>query len=671
MNIAELARKLNISLQELREVLPQVGFDVGSKAIKVDEVIANRIIKDWHSLYREYLLKQQKEKKVNEKILAQSEVKLDNKIVPIKISNLITVKDFAFALGIPIVKVIGELMKNGVLATLNEKIDYETASIIADDFGYKTELIAEGTESLEENEIEKTLAQEREVNLKKRPPVVVIMGHVDHGKTQLLDTIRKTNVISQEAGGITQHIGAYQVSKPITNFEGKMEEKLITFIDTPGHEAFTAMRSRGAKIADIAILVVAADDGVMPQTKEAIKIIEQAKIPMIVAINKIDKPEANIEKTKKQLSELNLIPEDWGGNVTCVSVSAKKQVGIEDLLTAIIMTAEIQEDKIKANPDAQALGTVIESHINKGEGPVATIVVQNGTVRQGEYILVNNDIYGKIRVMKNHLGNEILLAGPSMPARIIGLKILPKVGDVIKTSLEKEGKMLKKRNLTKMAEGFDWHRKDEMISRENTECAKSINIILKTDVVGSLEAIMGSLAKIESEEVKINVIKKGLGNISEADVIMAVGDQAIILGFNVILTQEAAKLALEKNVEFHIYKIIYDLLGLIKGKIQALTEPKYEYISIGKLKALRIFRTERKYMIIGGKIIEGEIRLDSSIKVLRNANVISEGKLSELESAKQKVSICFQDQECGIKYEGEPVIKEGDILEFFARKEIK
>lgn len=670
MNVSELARKLNIPQQELREILPQIGFDIGAKAIKVDNVIANRILRNWSRLYRQYLNEQQKLREEKEKELKAQRIMAEG-VKTIHLHSFITVKDFALKLDEPLIKVMQELMKNGVLTTLNEKIDYDTASIIADEFGYKTELIKE-KEIAEEhgNIISEIIANEDKSLLRSRPPVVVVMGHVDHGKTKLLDTIRKTNVVAKESGGITQHIGAYQAVKSISNIDGKKEDRLITFIDTPGHEAFTAMRSRGAKIADIAVLVVAADDGVKPQTKEAIKIIQQANLPMIVAINKIDKEGANIEKTKKELSDMNLIPEDWGGNIPCLPISARVGTGIEELLENIILTAELNEDKIKANPKSQGVGTVIESHINKGEGPVATIIVQNGTIYRNEYINIGDDIYGKIRSMKNHLGEELEKAEPSTPVKILGLRILPRVGDIITTSLEKVGKSLKKKNFSKVTEGLDWHKESDS---QNTEKSyeKELNILLKTDVVGSLEAIVESLAKIESTEVKINIVKKGLGNITEGDVITAKTDNAIILGFNVILTQEAEKLALENDIEFHKYKIIYELLDFIKGQIALLTEPKYEEIPVGKMQVLAIFREERQSMIIGGKVIEGEIKADSIIKVARGNKIITEGKLTDLESAKQKVTVCTQGQECGIKYEGKPLIKGGDVLEVYIKREIK
>jgi len=673
MNVSELARKLRISVQELRDILPHLGFDIGAKAIKIDNVVANRILKDWQRLYKEYNEAQATLKKEKEDELRKNEGDQEEEVKTIYIPSFITVKDFSHKLGASLVDVMQELMKNGVLATLNDKIDYETAAIIADEFHSKAELKEDDIDIKKagDQNVQNIIDQEDEKLLKSRPPVVVVMGHVDHGKTKLLDVIRKTNVIDKEAGGITQHMGAYQVKRAVFNIKNGAQERIITFIDTPGHEAFTAMRSRGAKIADIAILVVAADDGVKPQTKEALKIIEQTGIPMIVAINKIDKPGANIEKTKQELSSFNVIPEDWGGNAVCVPISAKDGTGIDELLETIILTADLNEDKIKANPEAEGLGTVIESHIDKGEGAVATILAQNGSIRKHEYIVVDGEVYGRIRLMKDYLGNEIQIANPSTPIKVIGLKMLPKVGDIIKTNIIKTGKQLKKKSIAKVTEDMTWQNADEEDSdkKEDGE-VKKVSIILKSDVVGSLGAIIESLAKIESKEVKINIVKKGLGNITEADVSMAEASGAIILGFNVLISSDAEKLALEKNIEFYNYKIIYELLDFIKEQINKLTTAKYEEILIGKAKVLAIFRTEDTYMIVGCKITNGEAREKSYIRVYRGDAQISKGELVELQSGKQKVNVAINEEECGIQYKGDPVIKEGDVLEFWIRKEI-
>ncbi len=406
---------------QVKEILPQLGFDVGARAIKVDDRIAQRIVREWPYLYKQW----QDRKKAEE---ATKEIGAIRKAVAnqvYKIPSAITVRDFAAKLGLPVTKIIQELMKSGIFASLNERIDFETASIIADDLGCKVELETGGVDvskSTQDAKIKDAFEKEKKEDLKVRAPVVVVMGHVDHGKTKLLDAIRKTNVVAGEAGGITQHIGAYQVEK---------KGRKITFIDTPGHEAFTAMRSRGARIADVAILVVAADDSVMPQTVEALRIIEAAKIPFLVAVNKIDKPEANLEKVKQDLSRYNLIPEDWGGKTVISPVSAMTGKGIDDLLETVLLLTDLEKDKMMANPDRLALGTIVESRVDKNQGPLATVLVQAGTLRVNEILSIGNVFYGKVKAMKDWNGSTVKEAGPSTPVRVLGFKVAPEVGDIV------------------------------------------------------------------------------------------------------------------------------------------------------------------------------------------------------------------------------------------------
>src|SRR3989339_388031 len=410
MNITELARKLGRTAQELKDILPGLGFDIGQRAIKVDDRLANKIIESWPLL--------KKKMEARQTVALHDEVKEKGEVIglvgktKIKLSAVITVREFAARLGLPVTVVIKELMKNGILASLNERIDYETAAIVSEDLGFDFEKDeeTEGQDNFVGDKIKELMGKDKEETLMTRPPVVVVMGHVDHGKTKLLDSIRQTHVMETEAGGITQHIGAYQA---------KYKDKILTFIDTPGHEAFTAMRSRGAKIADIAILVVAADDGVQPQTKEAIKIIESAGIPFVIAINKIDKEGANIEKTKQDISsKLNIVPEDWGGKIVCVPISAKQGTGITDLLDMVLLTAETESENIKANPDASAAGTIIESNIDKGAGPVATILIQNGTLRVGDQLVLNNIIVGKIKSENNAGSRRCFTSGGGRKGKI-------------------------------------------------------------------------------------------------------------------------------------------------------------------------------------------------------------------------------------------------------------
>jgi translation initiation factor IF-2 len=653
MNITELARILKIPTQELRDKLPELGFDIGQKAIKVDDMTANKVISQWSVLIKRLEAQRQKEKEEKEPEAEQAQVKKE-----IKIPHFITVRNFAEISGIPVNKILAELMKSGIFSSLNERIDFETAAIVGADLGIEAVLDEKAGGQIEgnENKLKELLGREKISDMKPRPPVIVVMGHVDHGKTKLLDAIRRTDVVAGEAGGITQHIGAYQVTR---------RNKLITFIDTPGHEAFTAMRSRGAKIADIAVLVVAADDGVKPQTIEAHHIIEAAKLPFIVAINKIDKPEANIDKTKQELSnQLKITPEDWGGKTICAPISAKENIGIEDLLDMIILTAEMEEDKIKANPGAKAVGTVIESHINKGEGPVATVLVQNGTLRVGDMLCFDGKMYGKARALKDYRGQSINEAVPAAPVKIIGLKIAPEVGDVLEVGLGervKAGKMQtgRQERFVKKAE-----------EKEEDKKVKKINLIIKSDVLGSGEAIEGSLVKIDLPEIKISIIKKGLGNITEGDIVQAETNQAQIIGFNVKMPPPVENLARDKNVSVKIYNIIYELINDMKAQIQALVEPETRRVDSGRLKVLAVFRTEANSQVIGGKVIDGRVEAGGLVEVLRDKQIIGAGKLAKLQSGKQDVNEVEINQECGIQYEGKPVIKEGDILQFYKEEKV-
>ncbi|MEK7557660.1 MAG: translation initiation factor IF-2 [Patescibacteria group bacterium] len=653
MNFTELARILKITPQELRDKLPLVGFDIGQKAIKVDKQIANRIISQWPMLFRRL-------KEIEQKNLEEAKIKnmdsLEKK--QIKVPSFITVRDFATISNLPVNKILTELMKNSIFSSLNEKIDFETAAIIGADLGLEvsSDLEQETDDNQKKDELKQIMGQEELENLVSRPPVIVIMGHVDHGKTRLLDAIRETNIIASEAGGITQHIGAYQI---IHN------NKAITFIDTPGHEAFTAMRNRGAKIADIAILLVAADDGVKPQTIEAYRIIEAAEIPFIVAINKIDKPEANIENTKQELSnQLKIIPEDWGGKTVCIPISAKNNTGIKDLLDMLLLTADLLQDNIKANPQAKATGTIIESHIDKGEGPVATVLVQNGTLKIKDPLCFNNQLYGRVKALKNSLGQNIMTAGPSTPAKIIGLKVAPSVGDILIT--DENSKQLKIKNIKRTL----MEKVVQQNKNKEDQKVKKINLFIKSDVLGSGEAIEGSLAKLDNQKVRINIINKGLGNITEGDINRAETSQAQVVGFNVKLVPKVEELAREKKVEVKIYSIIYELINDFKVKVKELTEPDVQRVDVGRVKVLMIFRTERGSQIIGGKVLDGRAETESLIEVIRNKEIISLGKINKLRIGKQEVKTIEVDQEGGFQYEGQPIIEEGDILQFYKLENI-
>lgn len=655
MNITELARILRISPQELRDLLPQMGFAIGQKAIKVDNNTAKKIIKDWPYLRREWERKKlEAEKKKQDEVLPKEKK-------TVAVPTVITVRAYAELAGIPVNRVLAELMKNGVFTSINEKIDFDTAVIIGDGLNLEVkELDAEAATTAEpatEKKLEAILAGEDAKNLLPRPPVIVVMGHVDHGKTKLLDSIRKTNVVAGEAGGITQHIGAYQVAR---------NGRTLTFIDTPGHEAFTAMRSRGAKVADVAILVVAADDGVKPQTVEAFRIIEAAKIPYLVAINKIDKPTADINRTKQELAtQLNITPEDWGGQTICAPISAKDGTGIEELLDLVLLVADTDKSGLKANPQAPAAGTVIESNVDKAVGPLATILVQNGTLRVGDQLCYNDLVYGKVKALKNYKGEEIKEAGPSLPAKILGLKISPAVGDVLTVG---EGEKVRAKKINRATgpavvavstseEGAEDH-------------TPKVKVIIKTDFLGSAEAIEESLLKLNNEKVKVAIINKGLGYITEGDVKRAEDSGAKILGFNVRISPAIETLVREKQVTVKTFSVIYDLIRFVKEEMQLLVRPEINRVNLGRLKVLAVFRTENHRQIVGGKVLDGTLKNNSLIDIKREDNFIASGQLSRLQSGREDVETVEKDTEAGLQFEGKPLIAVGDILEVYREERV-
>src|SRR3989344_3037908 len=643
MNISELARQLKVTASELFDKLPELGFDIGRRAIKVDDRIAQKIIEVWKGQSKKEREMSQIAEIRGAKI--QSEESAVRKAVEIKVPLVITVREFADQLGLPINKVLAELMKNGVLASMNERIDFDTAAIVGEELGYKitvSETRTEDSSSYEEQKKLEEILKDRGQKVQSRPPVVVVMGHVDHGKTKILDAIRKTDVVAGESGGITQHIGAYQVQR---------NGRKITFIDTPGHEAFTAMRSRGARVADIAILVIAADDSIQPQTKEAIKIIQDAGLPYVVAINKIDKPEANIEKVKQDLSSLNLLPEDWGGKVVTVGVSAKAGTGIDDLLETILLVADLEKDNIVADPNRAAIGTIIESHIDKGEGPVATLLVQAGTLRIGDNLALGQTLVGKVKMLKDYKGDVVNEAQPGMPVTILGLKLAPEVGSILEaaTDLKALSRDVKKQIL-KQAQDYSTHAK----AIEEGANIKFINLIIKADVLGSVEAIIESLAKLETPTIKIKSVGKGLGIITEADVFKAEATSSKILGFHVKPAAVVVDLAREKKVEIKYYEVIYHLIEDVQKEIIDLKEKDIVRKLIGKLEVLKIFRKETKNMIIGGRVIDGSLKVSDMVIVTRGGEAIASGSVKRLESAKQITDKVGLGQECGLSFDGNP-----------------
>lgn len=653
MNITELARMLKINPNELRDMLPELGFNIGFKAIKVDNHVAKKIIAAWPNFLRK---KEREERWKKRDLLANKALQEGEKRI-IKVGKFIAVRDFSAATGVPINKVLAELMKNGIYTSMNELIDFDTATIIGADMG--VEVVAENEDEgfkIVDTSSKIKDALKGECNLETRAPVIVVMGHVDHGKTKLLDAIRRTDVMAGEAGGITQHIGAYQVVR---------KGHKLTFIDTPGHEAFTAMRNRGAKVADIAILVVAADDGVMPQTVEAYRIIQAAGIPFIVAINKIDKPEANVEKVKQELSnKLEILPEDWGGKVVCVPISAKAGIGIDEILDTLILVADMEEENLQANPCGKMLGTVIESNMDKSEGFVATILVQNGTLRVGDELCLAGINYGKVRALRNYLGQNVSEAGPSTPVKIIGFKNPSEVGDIIEVG---KGEKIKNKKVSRIMPQEQAQKQED---GESDEAIAKITLLMKGDTLGSMEAIENSLNKIDTQGVNIKIVHKGLGNISEGDVVRAETNGARIIGFNIKALPRALTVAREKHINIKVYKIIYELLNDIRAEIQELVKPEIIRVDLGKVKVLAIFRNDKKSQIVGGKVISGIIQPNTIVEIVRQGDIIDEGKITSVKSGKEDVDKMENGSECGFFLESRVKAEKDDILNIYKEEKI-
>lgn len=582
----------------------------------------------------------------------------------VKIPSLVTVKKFAELLGAGIADVIKELMKNKILATINDEIDYDTAAVIASDLGFETEedLEATGTGAMTLEQLDEILKKEKGSgkNLRHRAPVVTILGHVDHGKTTLLDAIRKTSVVEKEAGGITQHISAYQVKK---------KGELVTFVDTPGHEAFSAMRERGVSMADIAILVVAADDGVRPQTEEVIQYLKDKKIPMVVAINKIDKPNANIQRVKQELADREIVIEDWGGNVVAAEVSAKQNLGIDELLDMVLLVAEVED--LKADNKRLPLGVVIESHLDPQKGNMATVLVRTGTLKEGQDILAGS-VAGRVRRLEDFKGRQIKEAGPSMPVTVIGLHQSPNVNDVLQGVADlKSARMSQKETQSSEFGGvkrFDAQQLGKSIEDQNV---KKLNIVLKTDVQGSLEAIGQILGAIKSDEVAINYIHQGVGDITESDVKLGQTSGAVVFGFNIQPTTVAKRLAEMNKVEVKSYKVIYELVEDIKKRLEGMLGEEIVRTDLGKLKVLAVFMTGKKDMIVGGNIVSGKMKKGEFVEVIREEKVLGRGKLVNLQQNKINVDEVTQGHECGITFDGETKIKEGDTLVCFHEEVVK
>ena len=488
------------------------------------------------------------------------------------------------------------------------------------------------------------------------------MGHVDHGKTKLLDAIRHTNVIDTESGGITQHMGAYQT---VWKDPKSGEERKITFIDTPGHEAFTVMRSRGAKVADIAIMLVAADDGVKPQTEEVIKIIQAAKLPFIVAINKIDKEGADPQRVRSDLAQRGIQCEEWGGNVPMVEISAKQKLHIDKLLDVLLLVADINADKIQADPSVPAVGTVIESHVDKGTGPVATILIQSGTLKRNDLLAVNGEIYGKVRAMKDYVGKTIDEAGPSVPVQIIGFKVAPEVGDILDVGRAVGAEMIDVKQKKMMQTGAERQMITVPEGESEEEKKKYLDLVIKTDVLGSLEAIIGSLEKMKHPEVGVRIIGKGLGNITEDDVSKAESTKVTVIGFKVNPTPSAESLMRDKNIAFTRYDVIYDLINWVKEQLARMLVAEKIVTELGRIKVLAIFRKDKNAMTVGGRVETGKVFKDSLVRVEREGVEMGIGKISQIKLGQQDLKEATEGTECGLRYEGKVKIEEGDIIDVY------
>jgi translation initiation factor IF-2 len=578
----------------------------------------------------------------------------------IELPSGISVRDLSEKLKVSPIDAIKKLMANGVMASINQAIDFDTAAIVAAEFGWEAVPVSvldeETPESGEVPLWRQKIADEKEGDLKTRPPVVTILGHVDHGKTSLLDAIRQTDVAAGEAGGITQHIGAYQVEKG---------GRLITFLDTPGHAAFTAMRARGAQGADIVVLVVAADDGVMPQTKEAIAHAKAARVPIIVALNKIDRPNANPDRTKQQLAEQELVPDDWGGNTTVVPVSAKEKTGIEDLLTAILLVAD--EVEIRANPQGKVIGTVIEARLDKAKGVMTTLLVQNGTLKNGDVVLAGT-AHGRLKAMFDYRGKPISKAGPATPVRVMGLAEVPSAGDLFETHQnDKTARdvVYKRQEAQKEQMVASKLSLEDLFAKFKSGEVKELRLIIKADVQGSLEPLIKEVNNLASGDIAVKVIYAETGNIGENDVMLASASKAIIVGFSVQADVSARRLAESEGVSIRLYDIIYRLTEDIEKALKGMLAPEFAEKVTGKANVLAVFPVSKIGKIAGCRVTEGEIRRNGKVRMYRGDDLVYEGEISSLKHEKEDVREMRQGFECGINLKNFNDVEVGDVIECY------
>jgi translation initiation factor IF-2 len=651
IKISAAAQKSGMSEHQFRKKLRELGFKLDRKEDKLDE-----------GMFTQF------EKRLAEAKEDQQETKPKEK-AKIEIPKVIAVKDLAERMQLPVADVIKELMKNGIMVTINENIDFETAAIISEDLGFKVKEekidLLKAVKAGQEISA-KELAQQEEdpKRLKKCPPVVVIVGHVDHGKTTLLDAIRTSQVAKGEAGGITQQISAYQVKKG---------NKLITFVDTPGHEAFKKMRAEGTKATDIAVLVVAANEGVKPQTVEAIKYAQEAKVPVIVAITKIDLPGANVDKVKKELGEYEILSDEWGGKNVFVPVSGVTKEGIDQLLEMILLVTDIED--FKANPDRKAVGTVIESRLDRGRGPLAVVLVRTGTLKRGDYV-VAGETWGKIRFLEDYRGRKLKSAPPSTPVLIGGLRKVPLAGGVLQ-AVDSETKAKEVIENLRRKQSLDQLKKtkevnlDELTSQIKESKVKKLKLVLKADVKGSLEAIKECLKAIGTSEVAVSLVRAEIGTISEDDIDSACAADRIVVGFNVGVDPVAKKLAQHEKVKILQFKVIYELIEQVKDLMSELLAPEVIETVSGRVKILKVFKTGKKDMIFGGKVTKGKVEPNQLVRIIRDKKQIGEGRIESIQQEKKSVSLSKEGAECGMHYFGEPIVQEGDTVEIFSRTEKK
>ncbi len=656
IRVYELARELNMQSKDLVDTLQDLGLDVTSHMSTVDDETSKIVRGMFKGDNKNSTKKDSKE---------DNEEKIQNKEV-ISIELPITVKEFAEKINFNANQLIQELIKLGVMANINQNLDEETIDSLINelDLEQNINVIKEEEGDKDDSKRVGPAVKDKPEDLKLRPPIVTVMGHVDHGKTTLLDVIRETSVAASEAGGITQHIGAYQV---------KINNQKISFIDTPGHEAFTAMRARGAQITDIVILVVAADDGIMPQTIEAINHAKAADIPIIVAINKIDKPNAEPDRVKQELTEHGLVPEEWGGDTICVSVSALKKTNIDELLEMVLLVSEMEE--IKANPGRLAEGVVIEAELDKGRGPVATVLVKNGTLKVGDSLLAGN-CSGRVRAMLDESGNRIDEATPSTPVIVLGFSDVPAAGDFVEVLADEKlaRDVAEKRQEEKHQQELNQEARislDDLYKQIQEGGIKELNVIIKADVQGSIEALRESLLKIGTEEVSVNIIHTGVGAINETDVNLATAANAIIIGFNVRPDTNARKTAEKEKVDIRTYRVIYKIIEDIKDAMAGLLDPELKEEIMGRVEVRETFKVPDVGIIAGSYVKEGIVNRNYKVRLLRDGVVIHEGEISSLKRFENDAREVKEGYECGIGIEGYNDIKVGDELEIYRYKEIK